>query len=93
MVHEVKSDLEALGLAGVVPGAVVTCVGGGGLLAGILQGLGRVVQSRSFIWSIRPFVGLLVGPLVHSFCPITFVHTLDWRASLWYTRAIHVVHT
>ena len=51
VVHEVKSDLEALGLAGVAPGAVVTCVGGGGLLAGILQGLGRVVQSRAFIRS------------------------------------------
>jgi hypothetical protein len=31
--NEVKADMEALGLAGVVPGAVVTCVGGGGLLA------------------------------------------------------------
>ena len=38
----------------------------------------RFVQSRSFIWSIRPFVGVFVGPfvgpLVHSFCPLTFVH-------------------
>lgn len=42
VVHEVKRDMEALGLSGVTPGAMVTCVGGGGLLAGILQGLAEV---------------------------------------------------
>ena len=35
-----------LGLGDVIPGAVVTCVGGGGLLAGILQGLDEVGWGR-----------------------------------------------
>ena len=38
-VHEMRDDLAALGLGDVIPGAVIACVGGGGLLAGILQGL------------------------------------------------------
>ena len=44
VVHEVREELEMLGaLKGkAVPSAVVTCVGGGGLLAGILQGLAEV---------------------------------------------------
>lgn len=46
VVHEMRDDLAALGLADVVPGAVVTCVGGGGLLAGILQGLDEVGWGR-----------------------------------------------
>ena len=42
VVHEMQEDMAALGLAGAAPGAIVTCVGGGGLLAGILQGLAEV---------------------------------------------------
>lgn len=41
VVHEIKADLEAAGCA-TPPAAIVTCVGGGGLLAGILQGLDEV---------------------------------------------------
>ena len=46
VVHEMRDDLAALGLGDVIPGAVVTCVGGGGLLAGILQGLDEVGWGR-----------------------------------------------
>ena len=43
VVHEIKADLEAVyGIASPPPAAIVTCVGGGGLLAGILQGLDEV---------------------------------------------------
>jgi hypothetical protein len=41
VVHEIKSDLAAMGVE-TPPAAIVTCVGGGGLLAGILQGLAEV---------------------------------------------------
>ena len=49
-VHEMRDDLAALGLGDVIPGAVVTCVGGGGLLAGILQGLDEVGWGETCPW-------------------------------------------
>ena len=42
VVHEIKTDLEAVYGRATPPAAIVTCVGGGGLLAGILQGLDEV---------------------------------------------------
>ena len=49
LVHEVREQLTQLGMAS-APDAFVTCVGGGGLLMGILRGLDEVG------WSSVPVV-------------------------------------